>query len=158
AVRARSARRRGTRLAPVGHAHRRAVVLARQQRAEHARERGGAHAPPGRRRPVHALAGALPAGAGEAAVTTPAHASEHAEPSQPPRSLVELLALSVQRYAARTLFLTKREGRWVETTFAAFGALVDAVRSGLAQVGVGAGDRVGIIAGNCVEWAAVAYA
>ena len=38
-----------------------------------------------------------------------------------------------------------------------FARLVDAARAGLAQLGVGKGDRVAVIANNRVEWAAAAY-
>jgi long-chain acyl-CoA synthetase len=75
-----------------------------------------------------------------------------------PETLVDLLEASVSRCGSRPLFLTKRSGRWVESTYAEFARLVDATRAGLAGLGVGAGDRVGIISGNRIEWAAVAYA
>ena len=58
----------------------------------------------------------------------------------------------------RPLFLSKRDGGWVTTSYAEFARLVDSVRTGLSGLGVGAGDRVGIISANRVEWAAVAYA
>jgi long-chain acyl-CoA synthetase len=73
-------------------------------------------------------------------------------------SLVDLLAASVQKHAARTLFVTKQDGRWVETTYREFCEQVDALRAALSLLGVGPGDRVGIIAGNRVEWAVAAYA
>jgi long-chain acyl-CoA synthetase len=74
------------------------------------------------------------------------------------RSLTDLLDASVAMHASRPLFLTKRDGRWVTTSYAEFARLVDRVRAGLAKLGVGAGDRVGIISANRVEWAAIAYA
>lgn len=75
-----------------------------------------------------------------------------------PASLIDLLEASVSRHGSRTLFLTKSAGRWVETSYAQFAKLVDAVRAGLAELGIRPGDRVGIIATNRIEWAAVAYA
>jgi long-chain acyl-CoA synthetase len=72
--------------------------------------------------------------------------------------LVELLANSVHKHGSRSLFLSKRDGRWVETTYREFSEQVDALRAALAALGVGAGDRVGIIAGNRLEWAVAAYA
>ena len=75
-----------------------------------------------------------------------------------PGSLVELFQDSVRRYGPRTLFLTKRDHRWQKTSYEEFQRTVDLVRGGLAQLGVKAGDRVGIIAANRIEWAAVAYA
>src|SRR5947209_4375002 len=74
------------------------------------------------------------------------------------RSLTDVLESSVSRRADRPLFLTKRDGRWVVTQYDEFARLVDSVRAGLAGLGVRAGDRVGIISANRVEWAAVAYA
>jgi long-chain acyl-CoA synthetase len=73
-------------------------------------------------------------------------------------SLIELLEASVVTHGNRPLFLTKRDGGWVTTSYAEFARLVDSVRTGLSRLGVGAGDRVGIISANRVEWAAVAYA
>jgi long-chain acyl-CoA synthetase len=78
--------------------------------------------------------------------------------AEEPESLVELLAASVQKHAARCLFLNKQDGRWLETTYGEFAQHVDSLRAALSALGVGAGDRVGIIAGNSVEWAVAAYA
>ena len=73
-------------------------------------------------------------------------------------SLTDVFESSVSLHADRPLFLTKRDGRWVVTQYREFARLVDSVRAGLAGLGVRAGDRVGIISANRVEWAAVAYA
>ena len=78
-------------------------------------------------------------------------------PSEP-ASLVEMLAASVRRHASRPLFSTKADGRWSETSYGDFAREVDALRAALSGLGVSADDRVGIIAGNGVEWAAAAYA
>jgi long-chain acyl-CoA synthetase len=78
--------------------------------------------------------------------------------AEQPESLVELLAESVQKHAARSVFVTKHAGRWIETSYQEFGERVDALRAALSLLGVGPGDRVGIIAGNRVEWAVAAYA
>jgi long-chain acyl-CoA synthetase len=76
-----------------------------------------------------------------------------------PRTLVELLAASVAAYGPRPLFVTRDEdGRWAELSYTAFAAEVDQLRGGLASLGVGPGDAVGIIADNGVPWAAAAYA
>ncbi len=75
-----------------------------------------------------------------------------------PQSLVDLLKASVSQHGPRTLFLTKRDDKWQKTSYEEFQQIVDRVRGGLAQLGVKPGDRVGIIAANRVEWAAVAYA
>jgi long-chain acyl-CoA synthetase len=72
--------------------------------------------------------------------------------------LNQLLDRSVERFAARPLFLRKQDGRFVSTSYAEFGATVAALRAGLSELGVTRGDRVAIIAGNSLEWAAIAYA
>jgi long-chain acyl-CoA synthetase len=73
-------------------------------------------------------------------------------------SLVDMLDFSVARHTSETLFLTKSGGTWNPTTYAAFKQQVNDLRGGLAALGVGPKDRVGIIANNCVEWAVAAYA
>jgi long-chain acyl-CoA synthetase len=73
-------------------------------------------------------------------------------------SLVDLLAESARKHAERPIFLTKSEGRWLETTYQQFAERVDALRAALFGLGVRPGDRVGIISGNSVEWAVAAYA
>ena len=74
-------------------------------------------------------------------------------------SLVELLETSVAKYRTRPLFVTKSSARtWLETSYQQFSELVDDFRAGLASLGVGPGDRVGIVSNNRIEWAVVAYA
>jgi long-chain acyl-CoA synthetase len=74
------------------------------------------------------------------------------------KTLVELWERSTERHGPRELFGTKTGGAWNWITYAEFKLEVDALRSGLAGLGVGPGDRVAMIAGNRVEWAAAAYA
>jgi long-chain acyl-CoA synthetase len=74
------------------------------------------------------------------------------------KTLVELWEWSTEQNAAREVFGTKTSGAWHWITFAEFKLQVDALRSGLAALGIGAGERVALIAGNRVEWAAAAYA
>jgi long-chain acyl-CoA synthetase len=78
--------------------------------------------------------------------------------SQDPISLVELLEASVEKHRSRTLFLNKSEGRWIETDYESFARTVDQLRAGLGSLGVGVGDKVGIISNNRIEWAAAAFA
>lgn len=73
-------------------------------------------------------------------------------------SLAHLLEASCQKYANRPHLGTRKNGQWSWITYAEFKELVDAARAGLAQLGVGRGDRVALIADNCVEWATCAYA
>jgi long-chain acyl-CoA synthetase len=80
----------------------------------------------------------------------------HFEPRY--KTLVELLAQTVQRHGDRELFGTKKDGRWTWTTYSEFGSMVERFRAGLSSLGVQRGDNVAIIANNRVEWAVAAYA
>lgn len=73
-------------------------------------------------------------------------------------NLVDLYQRSCARYADQPLYGTKKEGRWDWTTYGELAGLVDRCRAGLASRGVGKGDRVAIVADNCLEWAVAAYA
>ncbi len=78
-----------------------------------------------------------------------------------PRSfsnLVELYQRACQDFAHRELFGVKHGDHWHWLSYAEFGEQVDEFRAGLAALGVGPGDRIGIVANNCVEWAVAAYA
>jgi long-chain acyl-CoA synthetase len=77
----------------------------------------------------------------------------------PPRNLVELFESARRGFADQPLFGMKQAGgRWSWLDYAGFGAQVDAFRSALAQAGIGPGDRVAVVADNCVPWAAACYA
>src|SRR5450432_2047254 len=74
------------------------------------------------------------------------------------RTLVELWEKSTELHGPRELFGTKSGGTWHWITYSRFKTEVDALRSALAALGIKEGDRVAMIAGNRVEWAAAAYA
>ena len=73
-------------------------------------------------------------------------------------SLVDLFEKSCEKFAGNELFGEKHDGTWQWITYGEFKSLVDRFRGGLAGLGVGEGDRVGIVANNRVEWAVAAYA
>jgi long-chain acyl-CoA synthetase len=76
-----------------------------------------------------------------------------------PDNLVEFLENSVAKHPGRPMFGTKNPGGVYEwLTYAQIGRRVDDLRAGLAGLGVGRGDAVGIIANNRTEWAIAAYA
>ncbi len=76
-----------------------------------------------------------------------------------PDNLVEFLDGSVVKYPDRPLFGTKNaQGVYEWISYAQVGRRVDNLRAGLAGLGVGRGDAVGIIANNRVEWAVGAFA
>ncbi|NUP09179.1 MAG: long-chain fatty acid--CoA ligase [Polyangiaceae bacterium] len=82
---------------------------------------------------------------------------EHVE--QPAfETLVDIYRRSIDKFADRELFGTKRAGRWQWTTYREFGAMVDGFRGGLAGLGLTRGDTIAIISDNRVEWAVTAYA
>jgi long-chain acyl-CoA synthetase len=74
------------------------------------------------------------------------------------QSLFDLFEASTARFPHRRLFLTKVNQRWQEVSYGALGARVERLRRSLSGLGVETGDRIGIIADNCVEWAVIAYA
>jgi long-chain acyl-CoA synthetase len=75
-----------------------------------------------------------------------------------PQDLVTLAEESCRRFADRPLCGEKRDGAWTWATYADFGRAVDELRGGLAGLGVGPGDRVGIVSRNRGEWAVAAFA
>ncbi|HVY44742.1 MAG TPA: long-chain fatty acid--CoA ligase [Minicystis sp.] len=79
-------------------------------------------------------------------------------PSQNFENLVEMFERSVKLFGPRDLFGTKKDGRWVWTSYRETGSLVDKLRGGLASIGIQKGDHVCIISNNRVEWAVACYA
>jgi long-chain acyl-CoA synthetase len=78
--------------------------------------------------------------------------------SQAFRDLVELFERSVEAHRERPLLGSKVDGAWHWTTYGELAETVDALRAGLAGLGVGPGDRVAMIADNRIEWAVACYA
>ncbi|MGD0674746.1 MAG: long-chain fatty acid--CoA ligase [Polyangiaceae bacterium] len=74
------------------------------------------------------------------------------------KTLVDLFRTSVDAFANRPLFGSKKAGSWTWLTYGDFARQVDGLRAGLASIGIERGDRVAIIANNRVEWAVAAYA
>ena len=76
-----------------------------------------------------------------------------------PDNLVELFETSVEKYGSNPLFGTKnKNGDYEWITYAEVGKRVDNLRGGLASLGIGKDDAVGIISNNGVEWAVCAFA
>src|SRR5690606_20898524 len=74
-------------------------------------------------------------------------------------SLAELLEQSADKFKNNDMFGTKQpDGSWKWLSYGDFRKLVADCRGGLASLGVRAGDRVAIVADNCVEWAAACFA
>jgi long-chain acyl-CoA synthetase len=68
-------------------------------------------------------------------------------------NIVTLLAQSVARFPDRPVFGTRKNHGWHYISYTQFAELVAAMRGGLKQLGVSAGDRVAVISDNRVEWA-----
>ena len=73
-------------------------------------------------------------------------------------NLVDLWQKSSKAHADRPLFGTKTGGVWTWITYREFEKLVDDFRGALSSLGVKAGDKVGIVSNNRVEWAVACYA
>lgn len=73
-------------------------------------------------------------------------------------TLAEMARRSCETFADRPLFGTRVPDGWVWTSYREVGSMIDRFRSALADLGIGAGDRIGIISRNRLEWAVAAYA
>ena len=76
-----------------------------------------------------------------------------------PDNLIDWWEEGVAQFADRRLFGTKnKNGVYEWVTFKEVDTRINNLRAGLAQLGIGNGDAVGIIANNRVEWAVAAFA
>jgi len=76
-----------------------------------------------------------------------------------PDNLVSLIEDSVEKFGDNPLFGAKNEaGQYEWVTYGEVGRRVDHLRGGLARLGIGKDDAVGIIANNRAEWAICAFA
>jgi long-chain acyl-CoA synthetase len=77
----------------------------------------------------------------------------------PPRTLTELFFGSIDQYRRNPVALrVKRGGAWIELSYDELLERVQALSLGLAELGIRAGDRVGILSENRPEWAIADYA
>jgi long-chain acyl-CoA synthetase len=74
------------------------------------------------------------------------------------QSMLDLFEANALAHPQRSLFLTKVRERWEPVTYGEMKDRVERLRRSSSGLGIESGDRVGIIASNSVEWAAVAYA
>ena len=73
-------------------------------------------------------------------------------------NLVDMQRKAVAKHGPRPVFGTKKGGVWVWTSYNEFGRRVEALRGGLAKLGLGRGSPLAMISRNRVEWAVAAYA
>ncbi len=76
----------------------------------------------------------------------------------PELTLAEMARQRCETFADRPLFGTRGPDGWTWITYREVGAMIDRFRSALADLGIRAGDRIGIISKNRLEWAVTAYA
>jgi long-chain acyl-CoA synthetase len=69
-----------------------------------------------------------------------------------PRSLVEVFEAMAARQGARTATKQKRDGRWVDTSWADLARRARDISDGLASLGLAKGDRVAILGESTTEW------
>ncbi len=74
------------------------------------------------------------------------------------KTLNDIYRHSTEQFRDLPLFGVKKGGQWVWMTYGELQKTTDAVRAGLAELGVGKGDRVAAISNNRPEWAIGAYA
>ena len=74
------------------------------------------------------------------------------------RTVAELASRSAERYGARPAVRFKRDGEWLERSYAEFGAIVEELALGLLEVGIEPGERVCILANTRPEWSFISFA
>jgi len=73
-------------------------------------------------------------------------------------NLVDMQRKAVALHGPSPALGTKKAGNWIWTSYNELGRRIDALRGGLASLGLKRHDAVGLIARNSVEWAVTAYA
>jgi long-chain acyl-CoA synthetase len=68
------------------------------------------------------------------------------------RTIADLAARAAASYGDRSAIRHKRDGEWVELSFAEVGQIVEEAALGLIALGIQAGDRVCILANTRPEW------
>ena len=73
-------------------------------------------------------------------------------PTTAGRTVVDRFRERVATLATRPALWSRRDGAWSSLSWGEYGTAVDEVAAGLLALGVGAGDRVGVLSGNRPEW------
>jgi len=76
----------------------------------------------------------------------------------PEENLTDALFSHAEQFASATLYRRRIDGRWSDVSAAEFAAAVIGVAKGLIAVGVGPGDRVGLLSATRYEWSLFDYA
>lgn len=73
-------------------------------------------------------------------------------------TLVDISNHAVATYADRDALATRQNGEFQWIKYREFGVMVDETRAGLDALGLQKGDRIAVIANNCIEWASTVFA
>jgi long-chain acyl-CoA synthetase len=68
------------------------------------------------------------------------------------RTIADMMSLAAEKYADQVAVRFKRDGEWQDVTYAEVGEIVREVGLGLIDLGLAAGDRVGILCNTRPEW------
>ena len=82
--------------------------------------------------------------------TPPVPAGMQAHPL--PANLADMALTAVARHDGVAALRYKRDGRWLDLSYADFGARARAIAAGLIALGIEPGDRVAILANTIPEW------
>ena len=74
------------------------------------------------------------------------------------RTVAELALRSGERYGSRPAVRFKRDGEWLERSYAEFATIVEELALGLLEVGIEPGERVCILANTRPEWSFISFA
>ncbi|HEV2761998.1 MAG TPA: long-chain fatty acid--CoA ligase [Pyrinomonadaceae bacterium] len=81
--------------------------------------------------------------------------NQHAESPAPPASVPEMCLAAFRRHAKPDQVNLKHEGKWLHFSGEAVERRVRAVALGLAELGIGKGDRVALMSENRPDWSVV---
>lgn len=73
-------------------------------------------------------------------------------------TVVDIFNDAIKTFPDNPLFGTKRNGSWSWMSYLEFGRKTDALRAGLAGLGIEKGDRICLVSNNRPEWAMTAFA
>src|SRR3954453_6006429 len=74
------------------------------------------------------------------------------------RTIADMATVAGERYADKTAIRHRSGDDWAEKSFAEVGELVNDLAAGFIELGVGAGERVAILANTRPEWVATSFA
>src|SRR3954447_21523511 len=69
-----------------------------------------------------------------------------------PATIADIVSLAAERYGEQPAARFKREGEWTDVSFRQLGEIVSELARGLLDLGLNAGDRVGLLCTTRVEW------